>query len=374
MQAFKELYWRYSLFVLILGLGVTIFIELTPFLGGVLGAMTIYVLLRRQMHYLTACRKWRRSLAASLLLGEAVLCFLVPISLIVWMVVNQVQDIALAPESVVEPLKHIAALIHDKTGYNLWQEKNITSLVGVIPRLGQWVLGSIMDFGINIIVLLFVLYFMLIGGLRMEGYCREILPFNRDVGSSVMREVHMIVRSNAIGIPLLAVVQGVVAFVGYLVFNAPSPLFWGVLTCFATIIPIFGTALIWLPLAGYMALTGDWGPAIGVGQLGIRLFCDPLVPPFGWAEVLRVATNHIVCLLAAEGEFHIGRCVLGSIGAAEHGSFPVGSAGLAIEGKGNAVKQGGLPRSGLAGDEVKASVPQPGKVHRHRFSIRAEGG
>ena len=114
-------------------------------------------------------RRYWVGLAASLLLGEAVLCFLVPISLIVWMVVNQVQDIALAPESVVEPLKHIAALIHDKTGYNLWQEKNITSLVGVIPRLGQWVLGSIMDFGINIIVLLFVLYFMLIGGLRMEG-------------------------------------------------------------------------------------------------------------------------------------------------------------------------------------------------------------
>ena len=130
------------------------------------------------------------------------------------------------------------------------------------------------------------------------------------------------------------------------------------------------------PLDGPGHLPGscDGGPAIGVGQLGIRLFCDPLVPPFGRAEVLRVATNHIVCLLAAEGEFHIGRCVLGSIGAAEHGSFPVGSAGLAIEGKGNAVKQGGLPRSGLAGDEVKASVPQPGKVHRHRFSIRAEGG
>ncbi len=68
---------------------------------------------------------------------------------------------------------------------------------------------------------------MLIGGLSMEGYCREILPFNRDVGSSVMREVHMIVRSNAIGIPLLAVVQGVVAFVGYLVSSmkivTPSP-------------------------------------------------------------------------------------------------------------------------------------------------------
>jgi predicted PurR-regulated permease PerM len=124
--------------------------------------------------------------------------------------------------------------------------------------------SSIFDFGVNIVVLLFVLYFMLIGGRRMEEYCREILPFDSSVSGSVMREVHMIVRSNAIGIPLLAVVQGVVAYIGYLIFGAPSPLFWGVLTCFATIIPIFGTALIWLPLAGYMALTGDWGPAIGL--------------------------------------------------------------------------------------------------------------
>ena len=42
MRNFRERYWRYSLFVLILGLGITICIELTPFLGGLLGAATIY--------------------------------------------------------------------------------------------------------------------------------------------------------------------------------------------------------------------------------------------------------------------------------------------------------------------------------------------
>ena len=268
MRNFRERYWRYSLFVLILGLGITICIELTPFLGGLLGAATIYVLLRRQMQVLTACRRWRRSLAASLLLAEAVLCFLVPISLIVWMVVNQVQDITLRPDLIITPLKHIAALIHEKTGYNLWQEENISSMIGMIPKLGQWVVSSIFDFGVNIVVLLFVLYFMLIGGRRMEEYCREILPFDSSVSGSVMREVHMIVRSNAIGIPLLAVVQGIVAYIGYLIFGAPSPLFWGVLTCFATIIPIFGTALVWLPLAGYMALAGEWGPTVGLTLYG----------------------------------------------------------------------------------------------------------
>ncbi len=78
-----------------------------------------------------------------------------------------------------------------------------------------------------------------------------------------MREVHMIVRSNAIVIPLLAVAQGMVAYIGYLTFGAPGPLFWGVLTCFATIMPIFGTALVWLPLAGYMALRASGGRAWG---------------------------------------------------------------------------------------------------------------
>ena len=78
----------------------------------------------------------------------------------------------------------------------------------------------------------------------------------------------MIVRSNAIVIPLLAVSQGIVAYVGYLVFGVSSPLFWGVLTCFSTILPIVGTALVWLPLALYMGLDGNWGAGIGLAMYG----------------------------------------------------------------------------------------------------------
>ena len=253
MLSVREKYWRYSLFVLIAGLGLTIFAELTPFLGGLLGAVTIYVLLRRQMWFLSERRRWRRSLAASLLLGEAIFFFLVPISLIVWMVVDKIQGVALDPQSVITPVRHVAGLIQQKTGYDLWSESNLQSVLGYLPRAGQW---------------LVVLYFMLIGGLRMETYCREILPFDRCAARSVMREIHMIVRSNAIVIPLLAVSQGVVAYVGYLAFGVPEPLFWGVLTCFATILPIVGTALVWLPLAAYMSLDGNWGQGVGLVMYG----------------------------------------------------------------------------------------------------------
>ena len=67
-QNIREKYWRYSLYVILLGLGTVIFVELIPFLGGLLGALTIYVLLRGQMRALTIRHKLRRSLAASLLI------------------------------------------------------------------------------------------------------------------------------------------------------------------------------------------------------------------------------------------------------------------------------------------------------------------
>lgn len=271
MLSIREKYWRYSLFVLIVGLGVTIFIELIPFLGGLLGAGTIYVLLRRQMRFLTERRRWRPGLAASLLMAEAVFFFLIPLTGVVWLIVDKVRDATLDPQSVVLPLKHVAELIRLQTGYDLWQEANLQKLLGYISKLGQLVLGGIMNFALNLVVLLFALYFMLIGGRSMERYVREILPFNRTVSRELTTEVRMIVRSNAIGIPLLALVQGVVAYVGYLIFGAPSPMFWGVATCFATIIPIVGTAFIWLPLAGYMALEGHWGPAVGLALYGTLL-------------------------------------------------------------------------------------------------------
>lgn len=269
MASVRETYWRYSLFVLILGMGVLIAVELAPLFGGVLGAATLYILLRKQMGTLTGKHGWRRSIAASLLTAEAVCCFLIPLSLVTWMLVIRLQDLTLHPQHIALQVQRFSETIRQHTGFDLWEPSDMTALFGTLSRIGQWVLHSIVHFSINLIVLLFVLYFMLIGGYRMENYCRDILPFNRAVAHDVLREIHLIVRSNAIVIPLLAVTQGAIAYIGYLIFGAPLPLFWGVITCIATLLPVVGTALVWLPLAGYMALEGDWGRGLGLALYGI---------------------------------------------------------------------------------------------------------
>lgn len=264
MSNIKEQYWQYSLITIILVLGIILFLKITPFLGGLLGAVTIYILVRKQMLYLTEKRRFRHSLVALLMLGEAVLCFLIPISLAVWLLINKIQYINLDTSALISNAQHVIDLIQQKTGFNVLDKENLMSVAGILPKIGQALMGSISSFVVNILVLLFVLYFMLIGGRKMESYIYDILPFNPKNKSSILSEINMIVTSNAIGIPLLAIIQGLVALIGYFIFKTSDPVLFGFLTCIATIIPIVGTALVWFPLVVYMALTGDWINAIGL--------------------------------------------------------------------------------------------------------------
>ena len=118
---------------------------------------------------------------------------------------------------------------------------------------------------------------MLIGGRKMENYLYTLFPFSDQNKDEVLNEINMIVKSNAIGIPLLAVIQGIVAVIGYFIFQTPDPLLFGFLTCIATIIPIVGTALVWVPLAAYMALNGDWVHALGLAIYALLVITNASV-------------------------------------------------------------------------------------------------
>ncbi len=270
-MSFKEQYWKYSLIIITLILGVIIFRQIAPFLGGILGAFTIYILVRNQMAYLTEKRNLKAGTAALLITTEAIFCFLIPLSLIAWLAVTEMRSINLDPQALIAPIEQVASIIHQKTGYNILGGDALSFLISLVPKVGQALMGSISSFAVNIFVLIFVLYFLLKGGKKMETYMYDVLPFNTGNSREVVHKINMIVRSNAIGIPLLALIQGSMALVGYLIFSAPNALILAFLTCFVSVIPLVGTAFVWVPAAFYMAITGNWVDAIGLGLYGFLI-------------------------------------------------------------------------------------------------------
>ena len=268
---YKVSFWtpRTSLITLILVLLLIIGKHALPYMSGVLGALTIYVLLRGQMKWLVERKHWGRSWAASLLTVEAIFFFLIPILGIVLMLIDLFSTFD--PESLnvlTTQAQEVIQQVEDRFGIELWSEENLQKLTSVSTSLVKGLLQGMSSFFLNAFVILFLLYFMLRGYDHFESAVEELLPFTGKNKRTVSSETISIVKSNAIGIPVLALVQGVFAYIGYLIFGVENALLFAVLTTFTTIIPVLGTMIVWVPMAIIMGINGDWLNAILLGAYG----------------------------------------------------------------------------------------------------------
>jgi predicted PurR-regulated permease PerM len=73
------------------------------------------------------------------------------------------------------------------------------------------------------------------------------------------------------GIVGAGMIQSVVATAAYLILGVPSALALGMLTLLLSVIPAIGTALVWVPVAAGLALTGRTGAALALALIGVGL-------------------------------------------------------------------------------------------------------
>ncbi|HTN69110.1 MAG TPA: AI-2E family transporter [Dysgonamonadaceae bacterium] len=257
MIKIKNNQYKYILIGLLILVGLIFFKEGRPFLSGILGASTLFIMMRNQMAYLTEKKKWNRHLSASLLLVEALLLFLIPLTAFALLVVNTLSGIEFDTQIVLSQIEGFINMIEDKTGYDLITLDNLAFL----PKLGgtmlQFLAASTYSLILNSIVVLFILYYMLYNYKGFERGFKEVLPFREENKQILAEETKEIIRANAIGIPLLGIIQGVFALGGYLIFGIDKPVLFAVLTAFSTILPVIGTMAVWIPLSIGMFFSGD---------------------------------------------------------------------------------------------------------------------
>lgn len=110
----------------------------------------------------------------------------------------------------------------------------------------------------------FVLYFMLEKPRQFENMLRNAAPLKRSNITLIGEKMRKMIIANAIGIPVVALGQGLVALVGYFVFGAPSPILLFALTFVGSMLPIVGAAIVYVPICVFMIAEGQMGPGIGL--------------------------------------------------------------------------------------------------------------
>ncbi len=132
----------------------------------------------------------------------------------------------------------------------------------VMQRAASWggsffvgALGSLVAFAI----MLFLLYFFLCDGDELIARLRRLIPMPEDRKERLFSQLSAVTRAIVFGTTVTAMLQGLFLGIGFAIVGLPSPVVFGVLTALLSLLPVGGSALVWIPAVVWLCFDKHWG-------------------------------------------------------------------------------------------------------------------
>lgn len=149
-------------------------------------------------------------------------------------------------------------------------------LTSFTAKLTQSVLDSLTKFILNfptfilqITVVLFTFFFALRDKDKLMEYVKSLFPFSKEVEEKLLKYTSGITSSLIYGQFFIGIIQGLTLGIGLFIFGVPNALFFTILAMIAGVLPIVGTAVIYIPAVIYFFMSGDTVSAWGILVFGI---------------------------------------------------------------------------------------------------------
>jgi predicted PurR-regulated permease PerM len=268
-----------SFIAILVLLGWILFMELKSFMPAFLGAVTLYVIMRKWMFRMVHVRKWKPAFAAGILMLASFIIILVPVGAVINMLSSKINFAIQHSTELLDGVQTLIKSLEKKTGYVIITEDNVKALGEFIAKNLPSLLGATFNTVTAIIFMYLILYFMLVDGRKMERALYRLIPLNDNNLNRVAAEVKSMTMSNAIGIPLIALFQGVIALIGYLILGVKEPFFWFGVTCITSMLPVVGAAVAYVSIAIiFFTQNETWkGVIVLIYGLGIVSTLDSLL-------------------------------------------------------------------------------------------------
>jgi predicted PurR-regulated permease PerM len=135
-------------------------------------------------------------------------------------------------------------------------------LSATVVREILFVVGDIFGTVVQGFFVLFTLYYLLRDADRIIAAIRQFVPLDTRDTDRILRETNEIIRASLQGVLAIAAIQGALGGLAFWVLGIPSPLLWGVVMFFLSMIPMAGAFIVWVPAAAYLLITGHWIKAL----------------------------------------------------------------------------------------------------------------
>lgn len=265
--------------VLFLSLFLALLI-LRPFLHTIIISALLASIFFPLQLYLVKLYKGRRNIAALTVVATIILLVILPLFFFVSALVAQgVDSINHINEWVSEGnlqklLKHptivdYTAWIRERLDSYEFSKLNLQEyLLQGSRRIGQFLLGrgvgfvkDVADTVFHFFVMIFLTFYLIRDGQIMIGGMKDLSPLREDQENRIINQIRSVTRSALLANFLVALCQGAAGGLGLALVGIPA-LFWGTIIGISSLIPLIGTAVVWIPTIGYLMLVGRWKAGI----------------------------------------------------------------------------------------------------------------
>jgi predicted PurR-regulated permease PerM len=203
---------------------------------------------------------------------------IIPIWFLTPVLLRETMDLFTKSQAIdfVTPLKNIFPQFFTSESFS----NEITSVIySFITKISNSALNMVSSLILNfpklilqLLVVIFVFFFALRDHEKFLEYIRSILPFSKDVERKLFKSSKDITFSVLYGQIVLGIFQGIIAGIGFFLVGFDNSLFLTLLAILAGILPIIGTAVVWLPVAIILLIRGDIWPTVIVAIFGTLSF------------------------------------------------------------------------------------------------------
>ncbi|WP_375306410.1 AI-2E family transporter [Bradyrhizobium sp. A11] len=246
---------------------------LWPFSGALLWATLLAIIFAPvYRRFLEGLPEWRNLAALSTVIVVVVLV-LIPVGIVIASLVDQggelyqrVQD---GEINLAHPLQQLkaalpgwAASISDRLAgidFSALKER----LSGLVVPAGQQLAGHAINIGqltlefvASLLVMLYLLFFFLRDGEELNLRIRGALPLRAGQTAEILDAFILAVRGTIKGIILVALIQGALGGLIFWLLGLTAPLLAGAIMALLSLLPVLGSALVWVPAGLYLLVSG----------------------------------------------------------------------------------------------------------------------
>ena len=204
-----------------------------------------------------------------------IVTILVPLTLITYAVVRELTGFADALQGNIQSLLDPNSPTTGKYLRWLGQYVNIEQWLSreeIVKRLGSYssaiagraqsIVVGLLGVVIEIFFVIFTMYYLFRDGDRLRAALRFSLPLEGLKANEIIERTREVISASVYGVLVIATIQGALGGLIFFALGLPSPLLWGVVMMFFSMIPMAGAFIVWVPAAIYLLIMGHYVKAV----------------------------------------------------------------------------------------------------------------